>query len=70
MQSKADKIVPPLIKPASLTKPMPFSFATDSRVKSEIGKVVQSSENVDFLKMLRTYKSGPSKVNFYKLFIC
>ena len=53
----------PVIKPVHPTNPQPFKFATDSRIKpSAEPKTGNSSNQVDFLKMLRTYKPASSTV--------
>ncbi len=53
----------PVVKPVHPTNPQPFKFATDSRIKpSSEPKTGDSSNQVDFLKMLRTYKPASSTV--------
>ncbi len=53
----------PVIKPVHPTNPQPFRFATDSRIKpSAEPKTGDSNNQVDFLKMLRSYKPSSSAV--------
>ena len=62
------KVAPlPVFKPMAPTNPQPFKFATDSRVKPNSDSHQhqpnsESSREVDFLKMLRTYKPAGASV--------
>jgi hypothetical protein len=60
------KVAPlPVVKPNAPTNPQPFKFATDSRVRQNSAS--ESSREVDFLKMLRTYKpAGAASVKQFE----